>query len=159
MDVRFIDTTFRDGHQSLWACAMRTGMMEAVAEDMDRAGFDAIEVPLAGYFVTKCVRALKEDYWERMRMLARKMPNTVKSGFAGAFILPFELRTPRSVIKLYYSHLAKMGVVNRIHITCNTLDQIKRSLPWLVPMFKDLGVKVIIAISYTISPRHTDEYY
>jgi oxaloacetate decarboxylase alpha subunit len=26
-------------------------------------------------------------------------------------------------------------------------------------MFKDLGVKVIIAISYTISPRHTDEYY
>ena len=27
MDVRFIDTTFRDGSQSLWASGMRTGMM------------------------------------------------------------------------------------------------------------------------------------
>ena len=42
MDVRFIDTTFRDGSQSLWALGMRTGMMEATAEFMDRAGFEAI---------------------------------------------------------------------------------------------------------------------
>ena len=45
MDVRFIDTTFRDGSQSLWASGIRPGMMEAVAEGMDRAGFDVIEVP------------------------------------------------------------------------------------------------------------------
>jgi isopropylmalate/homocitrate/citramalate synthase len=44
MDVRFIDTTFRDGSQSLWASGLRSGMIEAVAEWMDRAGFDVIEV-------------------------------------------------------------------------------------------------------------------
>ena len=37
VDVQFIDTTLRDGHQSLWAFGMRTGMMEAVAADLDRA--------------------------------------------------------------------------------------------------------------------------
>jgi oxaloacetate decarboxylase alpha subunit len=138
---------------------MRTGMMEAVAEDMDRAGFDAIEVPIVGIFIKKCIRDLKEDFWELARMLARKLPNTTKSGFAGAFILPFELATPRSVIKLYYSHMAKIGVVNRVQVTCNTLDQIKRALPWIIPVFRDLGLQVVLALSYTISPRHTDEYY
>ena len=46
MDVRFIDTTFRDGSQSLWASGLGTGMIEAVASAMDHAGFDAIEVPV-----------------------------------------------------------------------------------------------------------------
>ena len=159
MDAKFVDTTFRDGHQSLWAFGMRTGMMEALAADMDRAGFAAIEVPIIGIFIKKCIRDLKEDFWELARMLARKMPNTTKSGFAGAFILPFELATPRSVIKLYYRHLAEIGVINRVQVTCNTLDQVKRALPWIVPMFRELDLKIALALSYTISPRHTDEYY
>lgn len=159
MDVQFIDTTFRDGHQSLWAFGMRTGMMDAVAPDMDRAGFKAIEVPILGIFIKKCIRDLKEDYWELARLLAKKLPNTTKIGLGGAFILPFELATPRSVVKLYYRHLAELGVVNRMQVTCNTLDQVKRSLPWIVPMLRGLGLQVVLALSYTISPRHTDEYY
>ena len=159
MDVRFIDTTFRDGSQSLWAMGMRTGMMEAVASDMDRVGFDAIEVPVIGIFVKKFIRDLKEDFWEMARMMARKMPVTVKSGFAGAFILPFELATPRSVIELFYSHLIRVGAINRVMITCNTFDQVERALPWIVPFFKNQGMQVALALSYTVSPRHTDAYY
>jgi oxaloacetate decarboxylase alpha subunit len=159
VDVRFIDTTLRDGHQSLWAFGMRTGMMEAVAEDMDRAGFEAIEVPIVGIFIKKCVRELKEDFWALAHMLVRKLPNTPKTGFAGAFIVPFELGTPRSVIRLYYRHLAEIGIINRVQVTCNTLDQVKRALPWIMPLFRELGLKVVLALSYTISPRHTDEYY
>jgi oxaloacetate decarboxylase alpha subunit len=159
VDVQFVDTTLRDGHQSLWAFSMRTGMMEAVAADLDRAGFKAIEVPILGIFIKKCIRDLKEDYWELARLLARKMPNTTKIGLGGAFILPFELATPRSVIELYYRHMAEIGVVNRMQVTSNTLDQVKRSLPWIVPMLRDLGLEVVLALSYTISPRHTDKYY
>jgi len=159
MDVRFVDTTFRDGSQSLWAMGMRTGMMEAVAEAMDRAGFDAIEVPVVGVFIKKCVRELKEDPFERARMLAKKMPNTIRSGFAGAFILPFELATPRVMIELFYRRLVEIGVMNRAQITVNTFDQISRSLPWIVPMFRGLGVQIVLALSYTVSPRHTDDYY
>jgi oxaloacetate decarboxylase alpha subunit len=159
MDVQFVDTTLRDGHQSLWAFSMRTGMMDAVAADLDRAGFKAIEVPILGIFIKKCIRDLKEDYWALARLLARKMPNTTKIGLGGAFILPFELATPRSVIELYYRHMAEIGVVNRMQVTCNTLDQVKRSLPWIVPLLRNLGLEVVLALSYTISPRHTDEYY
>src|SRR3974377_1551528 len=159
MHVHFVDTTFRDCSQSLWAAAIRTGMIEAVAESMDRAGFAAIEVPILGIFLKKFVRDLKEDPFAMARMAARKMPNTKKSVFAGAFILPFELATPRSIIELYYAHLVGIGVMNRAQITCNTFDQIKRALPWIVPMFRGLGVQIVLALSYTVSPRHTDEYY
>lgn len=159
MDVHFIDTTFRDGSQSLWASAIRTGMIEAVAESMDQVGFSAIEIPILGIFLKKFVRDLKEDPFAMARMAAKKMPNTKKSVFAGAFILPFELATPRSIIELYYTHLVEIGVMNRAQITCNTFDQVKRALPWIVPMFRDLSVQIVLALSYTVSPRHTDEYY
>ena len=40
-----------------------------------------------------------------------------------------------------------------------TVDQIKRTFPWIIPIFRELGVQIVLALSYTISPRHTDEYY
>ena len=56
-EVRFVDTTLRDGQQSLWAYNMRTGMMVPVAEQMDQAGFEAIELggPVE---MPKCVKEL-----------------------------------------------------------------------------------------------------
>lgn len=72
MDVQFIDTTFRDGSQSLWALGMRSGMIEAVAEAMDRAGFEVIEVPVAGMYFKKIVRDLRENPWDMARMVAKK---------------------------------------------------------------------------------------
>src|SRR3990172_7220441 len=101
MDVHFIDTTFRDGSQSLWALGMRTGMIEAVAESMDRAGFDVIEVPVTGIFMKKFVRDLKEDPWAMARMAAKKMPSTVKSCMAGGHILSFEAPAPRELVRLF----------------------------------------------------------
>ena len=41
-EVHFVDTTLRDGTQSLWAESMTTGMMLPVAERMDQAGFEAM---------------------------------------------------------------------------------------------------------------------
>ena len=46
-EIRFVDTTLRDGGQSLWANNMRTGMILPVAESLDQAGFEAIELALA----------------------------------------------------------------------------------------------------------------
>ena len=60
MAVRILDTTFRDGAQSLWAMAIRHGMMEPVAADMDNAGFAVIEVPANAIHFKKYIRDLKE---------------------------------------------------------------------------------------------------
>ena len=159
MEVRFIDTTFRDGAQSLWAGGIRTGMIGAVAEDMDQAGFDAIEVPVGGNYLKKFVRDSKEDPWEMARIVATKMPNTVKSTMAGAHIVPFEAPPPRSIVELFYTRFVEIGALNRAQLTCNTTDQVKRTFPWIIPVFKKLGLQIAVALSYAISPRHTDEYY
>ncbi len=159
MELRFIDTTFRDGSQSLWASGLRSGMIEAVAADMDRAGFDVVEVPVQGVYFKKFVRDLKEDPWEMARMAARKMPHTVKSCMFSAGIQPFEVPPPRSLVELFFERLVATGALNRSQSVCNTYDQIKRDFPWQVPLFRKLGLKVALALSYTVSPRHTDEYY
>ena len=142
MDVHFIDTTFRDGSQSLWASGMRTGMMEAVAEAMDQAGFAAIEVPLLGIFFKKFVRDFKEDPWEMARMVARKMPNTVKSCMAGGHLIRLSSPHAAAIVELYYSVWSEIGALNRAQIICNTYGQIKRTFPWIIPMFRKLGLQI-----------------
>ena len=141
MQVKLIDTTFRDGSQSLWASGLRTGMIEAIAGEMDAAGFEAIEVPVIGIYFKKFVRDLKEDPWEMCRMVAKKMPNTPKSCMAGAIIHPFEAPPPRSIVELFYTRVVEIGALNRAQMSCNTFGQIKGAFPWIIPLFKKLGLK------------------
>src|SRR5687767_16024129 len=74
-EVKFVDTTLRDGQASLWAENMRTGMMLVVADRIDHAGFQAIEL-IASSHIKKCVRELREDPFERMRLVAKKITRT-----------------------------------------------------------------------------------
>ena len=159
-EIGFLDTTFRDGSQSLWAMGIRHGMMAAVAEDLDRAGFDVIEIPANTIHFKKFIRDLKEDPWEVMRMLARKMPNTPKSCMGGGLNLnPFGTPTPPALGKLFWTRQAEIGALNRLQLTSNTADQIARVFPTFIPFIKSLGLKVACALSYSVSPRHTDEHY
>jgi oxaloacetate decarboxylase alpha subunit len=134
-------------------------MIEAVAEEMGQAGFKAVEVPVIGIYFKKFVRDLKEDPWEMARMVARKMPTTVKACMAGGGFHPFEAPPPRAIMKLFYERLAAIGALNRAQMSGNTFGQMETAFPWLIPLFRELGLQVVIALSYTISPRHTDEYY
>ena len=59
----------------------------------------------------KFVRDLKEDPWELARMVARKMPNTVKGCMAGGDILPFEAPPPRSIVELFYTRVVEIGAL------------------------------------------------
>ncbi|HWX77227.1 MAG TPA: hypothetical protein VNY32_07115, partial [Candidatus Acidoferrales bacterium] len=74
-DIRFVDTTLRDGQESLWATAMRTGMILPIASPMDEAGFEAIEIIATTNF-KKQIRDLKENPWERIRLVADKIRKT-----------------------------------------------------------------------------------
>jgi oxaloacetate decarboxylase alpha subunit len=158
--VRILDTTFRDGAQSLWAMAIRHGMMEPVAADMDNAGFAVIEVPANAIHFKKYIRDLKENPFDLMRMLARRMPKTPKAAMGGGLNLnPFGTPTPPALGKLFWDTLFDIGVLNRLQTTVNTADQLTRQLPTLVPVLRSIGYQLAMAISYSISPRHTDEHY
>ena len=75
--VHFVDTTLRDGHMSLWAGAMRTDMMLPVAAQIDKVGFKAMEIISTSFF-KKMVRELRDDPWERLRIMARLAPRKLR---------------------------------------------------------------------------------
>ncbi|MFJ8415627.1 hypothetical protein ACQKNN_26520 [Bacillus paramycoides] len=160
MELHFVDTTFRDGSQSLWAAGMRPGMMEAIAEDVGQAGFRVVEVPVMPLNFKKIIRDLKEDPWEMAKMLAKKMPNTTKSFMGEPAIFPFEIvGAPESVVKLFYKRIVETGVLNRIQIMGNIFGNVDKLYPWYLPFLRSQNLQVALALSYTISPRHTDDYY
>ena len=152
-DVRFVDTTLRDGQQSLWAYNMRTGMMVPIVELMDQAGFEAIELggPVE---LPKCIKELREDPWERYRLIIPKFKKTplrlihgTRSGFA---------IYPEALHQLYDTCMAKAGTTE-VRISDSWNDP--ADWAWRVRQAKTAGIKPIINLIYTVSPRHTDDYF
>jgi oxaloacetate decarboxylase alpha subunit len=151
--IRFVDTTIRDGHQSLWAENMTTGMMLPVADAMDRAGFDAIEL-ISSSHLKKCVRELKEDPWARVKLMRERMPRTLLRLNAGRFSA-FDL-TPRSMYRLFMERMAANGIREaRISEEWNELE----GWAWKVEVARDVGINPVPNIIYSVSPKHTDEYF
>lgn len=66
--IKFTDTTFRDGHQSLLATRMRTEDIVPFMERLDQMGYWAIEVWGGATFDTTH-RFLGDDPWERIRTI------------------------------------------------------------------------------------------
>jgi len=73
--LRIMDTTLRDGHQSLLATRFRTEDMIPILEIMNRAGFAAMEV-WGGATFDVTTRFLNEDPWERLATVKRYLPDT-----------------------------------------------------------------------------------
>ena len=152
--VRFVDTTLRDGQLSLWASNMRTGMMVPIAERLERAGFEAIEV-MSSAFYKKCVRDLKEDPWERVRLLARRIKKTPLRSIRSRSMLAFQITAP-AVADLWLERLAANGIAE-----LRTSDPSNTPKYWrqAVDGAKRAGLRTILNIIYSISPKHTDDYF
>ena len=94
-EIRFVDTTLRDGQLSLWASNMTTRMMLPVIEDIDAAGFEAFEL-ISSAFFKKAVRDLKEDLWERTRLVAQRAKKTPLRAIRSRSMLAFQI-TPGAI--------------------------------------------------------------
>jgi oxaloacetate decarboxylase alpha subunit len=152
--VKFVDTTLRDGQASLWAENMRTGMMLAVADRIDNAGFQAVEL-IASSHIKKCVRELREDPFERMRRMAEKITKTPLRAIGAERISAFEL-TPDCVVDLWFERMIANGMRQlRISDPANDAAGWKKS----VARSKKVGLTSILNQIYSVSPKHTDEYY
>ena len=153
--INFVDTTFRDGHASLWAEGMTTGMMLPVAERMDQAGFRSIELIATSHF-KKCVRELREDPWERIRLVAKRMTKTPLAIMMGHNITAFDL-TPFSLLKLFMERVAAAGI-RQVELMDAANDMTFR-VPECVRFAKDAGLEVSLALIYSYSPKHSDAYF
>jgi oxaloacetate decarboxylase alpha subunit len=153
-EIRFVDTTLRDGHASLWAEAMRTGMMLAVAEDIARSGVVASEIIATSHF-KKCVRELREDPWVRVREVAARMSGIDVAAMSGR-VSTFDI-DPASVRRLWLHRLAANGIT-RVQLM-HPSNNMTHLIPSEVQFAKEAGLKVVLAIVFSISPRHTDEHF
>ncbi|MAC72541.1 MAG: carboxylase [Marinovum sp.] len=154
-NVRLIDVTLRDAHQCLWATRMTTGMMKSMAPALDNAGFEAIDL-VGGAVFDVCVRYLREDPWERMRILSDwivKTPLIIHT--RGQSLFTFEF-FPDDVVALSAERFAANGM--RYHTPYDALNDI-RNLEIPITEAKRHGLTVVPGIVFTESPVHTDEYY
>ncbi|HSW19226.1 MAG TPA: carboxylase, partial [Ramlibacter sp.] len=153
--ISVVDTTLRDAHQCLWATRMTTAHMLPVAEDMDNIGFERIDIAGTIQFDV-CVRFLKENPWERIRLMRKLMQRTPMSSFTRSkSIMSFDF-VPDDIVELWVERLVANGV--REIGTFDGLNDVDNMLV-TIRAARKAGVRTIGAISYGLSPVHTDEVY
>ena len=153
--ISIVDTTLRDAHQCLWATRMTTAHMLPVADDMDNIGFERIDIAGTIQFDV-CVRYLKENPWERVRQMRKRLQRTPMSSFTRSkSIMSFDF-VPDDIVELWVERLVANGV--REIATFDGLNDVDNMLV-TIRTAKRLGVRAIGAISYGMSPVHTDEVY
>jgi oxaloacetate decarboxylase alpha subunit len=151
--IYFVDTTIRDGHQSLWAENMTTGMMLPIAKNLNRAGYEGIEL-ISGSHLKKCVRELKEDPWERVRLVSKEITETPLRVIAGR-VHTFEYNPP-SMYWLFIERMFANGIREaRISDEWNDYEGWK----FRVGVAHAVGMRVILNLIYSVSPKHSDEYF
>jgi oxaloacetate decarboxylase alpha subunit len=153
-DIHFVDTTLRDGQLSLWASNMTTGMMLPIVENIDRAGFEGMEL-LSSAFFKKSVRDLKDDLWERARLVAKRVKHTPLRSIRSRSMLAFQI-TPPAVTDLWLERLAANGITE-----LRTSDPSNTPKYWAeaIRTANRVGLKTILNIIYSISPKHSDDYF
>ena len=153
--VKITDTTFRDAHQSLMATRMRTESMLPIAEKIDEVGFFSLEV-FGGATFDVCIRYLREDPWERLRLLKKHVRKTpLQMLLRGQNIVGYK-NYPDDVVKKFVEKAAENGVdIFRIFDALNDT----RNLEMAIKTARKVGAHVQGTICYTLSPVHTIQHY
>ena len=152
-EIRFVDTTLRDGHLSLWALRMRIGHMLGAARQMDRCGFESME--FFGFAsIIKQVRELKENPWDWVRLGVKQFSRTRlrHHGGIGSGFEPIPPCIRRLLLECVIAH----GItLTRSSNPWNDYGVLAKELEFL----GNRGMDVVGNIIYSVSPKHTNEYY
>lgn len=155
-DVQFIDTTIRDGSASLWAMEMRTGHMLPAMPDLDRAGFDQMEFFAPGSRLKKFVRHLGENPWHWIQQGTALNERTALRWHGGLASSRMSGQFSPAVADLLVEKAVDAGVrFTRAGSNWNNLEVNREEKARL----DSLGMTPVLDIIYSVSPKHTDEYY
>ena len=153
--VKITETVLRDAHQSLIATRMPSEEMEPILDKMDQVGYNAVEC-WGGATFDACLRFLKEDPWERLRMLRRHFKNTkLQMLFRGQNILGYN-HYADDVVEYFVQKSIANGIdIIRIFDCLNDI----RNLETAVKATKKEGGHAQIALCYTLGDAYTLEYW
>ncbi len=126
----FTDTTFRDAHQSLLATRVRTYDMLAVADAVAHRtpGLFSLEM-WGGATFDSSMRFLREDPWERLRELRKRIPNICfQMLLRGSNAVGYS-NYPPNVVRGFVKHSAEAGMdIFRIFDSLNDLPNMKAAM-------------------------------
>lgn len=155
--IQFIDTSLRDGNQSLWAATgLRTGMMLPIAPAMDEVGYHSIDFSTSTHMAVT-VRFHKEDPWERLRLMKQRLKHTSLTFLStGMRFISWETAHP-DVMALSYKLLVNNGierfmVMDPMNATQAVIDNCRA-------MNKAGASEIVGALVYTVSPIHDDAFF
>ena len=149
--LQIMDTTIRDGQQSLWATRMSIGDMLPILPKMDRVGYWAIEAWGGATFDT-CLRFLDENPWDRLRSIKAKTPNTRLSMLSRGQNLVGYKHYSKEIVHRFIAAAHRNGVdVFRVFDALNDIRNVVDN----AEAIKECGGHFEGAISYTMSPVHT----
>jgi oxaloacetate decarboxylase alpha subunit len=155
--IGLVDTTVRDGHQSLWSAdALTTAMIAEIAPVMDRVGFRAIDFTSSTH-MAMAVRTHAEDPWERIRTVRALMPETPLGFITPGMRFMAWQRAPVDVMRLALACVIRSGI-RRIWVA-ESMNDVETDLR-IARIAKQEGAdEVLVGLVYSISPVHTDDYY
>ena len=155
MGVKFVETSLRDGHQSLFATRMTTDEVLLSLSELDKVGYHAIEI-WGGATFDSCLRFLNEDPWERLRKVRKVCKKTkLQMLLRGQNLLGYR-HYADDVVEKFVEKAIKNGIdIIRVFDALNDI----RNLECAVKATKKYKGECQIALSYTTSPVHTVEYY
>jgi oxaloacetate decarboxylase alpha subunit len=155
-EIKFIDTTIRDGQASLWAMNMRTRHMLPAMPYLDAAGFDGMEFISPGSKLKKFVRHLNENPWDWIRQGAAAAKNTPLRWHGPIDGHGMSGHVAPEVGELLVKKFVDLGVRHtRTGSNWNDFAAVGEEMR----RFEALGMAAVINVMYSVSPRHTDEYF
>jgi oxaloacetate decarboxylase alpha subunit len=155
--IEFVDTTTRDGNQSLWsATGLTTPDVLEIAPTLDRVGYHALDFTSSTHMAVS-VRFHHEDPWERIRLVSAAMPATPLGMITTGMRFISWVPAAEDVMQLSYELAVRNGL-RRLQIADPSNDPVR--LKRLASMARRAGFdEVVVGLTYSISAVHTHAYY
>ncbi len=153
--LKVIDTTIRDGQQSLFATRVKIEDVLPILEKMDEAGVYGLGA-WGGATFDSCIRYLNEDPWERLRSIKRGLKKSkVVMLLRGKNLVGYK-HYPDEVVEEFVKRSYENGVdVFRIFDALNDVNNLKNAIAFA----KRVGAEVHGDVVYTLSPIHTVDHF
>jgi oxaloacetate decarboxylase alpha subunit len=155
--IDVVDTTTRDGQQSLWsATGMTTADVLGIAPTLDRVGFHACDFTSSTHMAVS-VRFHGEDPWARIRSVAQAMPDTPLSFIGTGMRFITWVPAGEDVMRLAFRCVVRNGI-RRFQFADPSNDpaRIRRA----VGVARQEGVEeIVVGLTYSVDEVHTIGYY
>jgi oxaloacetate decarboxylase alpha subunit len=149
--LRITDTTLRDAHQSLWATRMRTDDIMKIIDTIDNVGYYSLEC-WGGATFDVCLRFLRENPWERLRLIKSKAKKTPLQMLLRGQNLVGYRNYSDDVVDRFVAHACENGMdIFRVFDALNDTRNIESA----IKAVKKNGGHAQGTLCYTISPVHT----